>query len=106
MSDDGFLTLTDLTLAYGKTVAVERLKLSIGRGKLFAFLGPSGCGKSTTMRAIAGLMKPVSGTIRLDGQDVTRVSGKPPAGRPGVPVLRALSAFDRVRKRSSPSACD
>ncbi len=73
MSDDGFLTLTDLTLAYGKTVAVERLNLSIGRGKLFAFLGPSGCGKSTTMRAIAGLMKPVSGSIRLDGQDVTRV---------------------------------
>ena len=53
MSDDGFLTLTDLTLAYGKTVAVERLNLSIGRGKLFAFLGTSGCGKGSVSKKYA-----------------------------------------------------
>ena len=99
MSDNGFLTLTDLTLAYGKTVAVERLNLSIGRGKLVAFLGPSGCGKSATMRAIAGLMKPVSGSIRLDGQDVTRV----PANRRQVGLVFQsyalfpyLSVFENV----------
>ncbi|MEC9431768.1 MAG: ABC transporter ATP-binding protein [Pseudomonadota bacterium] len=69
-----FLSLEDLTLAYGGSVAVDRLNLGIRRGELIALLGPSGCGKTTTMRAIAGLLSPKSGTIRLDGRDVTRVA--------------------------------
>ncbi len=74
MSEDSFLSLNALTLAYGKSVAVDNLNLSIKKGELIAFLGPSGCGKSTTMRAIAGLMRPMSGTITLDGTDITRVA--------------------------------
>ena len=99
MSDDGFLTLTDLKLAYGKTVAVEDLSLSVRRGELMAFLGPSGCGKSTTMRAIAGLMRPAAGRIRLDGTDITRV----PANRRQVGLVFQsyalfphLSAYENV----------
>ena len=42
-----------------------------------ALLGPSGCGKTTTMRAIAGLLTPRSGTIRLDGVDITRARRQP-----------------------------
>jgi putative spermidine/putrescine transport system ATP-binding protein len=72
-SDEHFLQLTDLTLAYGHSIAVEKLNLTVGRGELIAFLGPSGCGKSTTMRAIAGLMKPASGSITLDNKNITRV---------------------------------
>ncbi|MGR3781335.1 MAG: ABC transporter ATP-binding protein [Albimonas sp.] len=72
MSD--FLTLQDLTLAYGGTVAVDRLNLSIRQGELIALLGPSGCGKTTTMRSIAGLLTPKSGSIRLDGRDITRLA--------------------------------
>ena len=71
MSD--FVELTDLTLAYGKTVAVESLNLSIRKGELIALLGPSGCGKTTTMRAITGLLRPASGKITLDGADITYV---------------------------------
>jgi putative spermidine/putrescine transport system ATP-binding protein len=74
MSEPAYLSLEQLTLAYGKTVAVGRLDLSIKQGELIALLGPSGCGKTTTMRAIAGLLAPVSGRIRLDGRDITRVS--------------------------------
>jgi putative spermidine/putrescine transport system ATP-binding protein len=74
MSDAEFLSLDALSLAYGKTVAVRDLDLRIRKGELLALLGPSGCGKTTTMRAIAGLMTPVGGRIRLDGQDITRVS--------------------------------
>ncbi|MBB5576810.1 MULTISPECIES: ABC transporter ATP-binding protein [Rhizobium] len=74
MSDPSYLTLDRLTLAYGDTVAVNDLTLSIGKGELVALLGPSGCGKTTTMRAIAGLLAPVSGKIKLDGADITRVS--------------------------------
>ncbi|SHN07878.1 ABC transporter ATP-binding protein [Roseibium suaedae] len=74
MSDATYLTLEKLTLAYGKTAAVENLDLSIHRGELLALLGPSGCGKTTTMRSIAGLMPVRSGKIVLDGRDITRVS--------------------------------
>lgn len=74
MSDQVLLTLSNLTLAYGPTVAVDRLDLEIMRGELIALLGPSGCGKTTTMRAIAGLLRPRSGQIRLDGVDITRMA--------------------------------
>jgi putative spermidine/putrescine transport system ATP-binding protein len=73
MSDPAYLAVEKLTLGYGDAIAVESLDLAIGKGELVALLGPSGCGKTTTMRAIAGLLTPVAGTIRLDGADITRV---------------------------------
>ncbi|TWD51196.1 putative spermidine/putrescine transport system ATP-binding protein [Agrobacterium vitis] len=74
MSDVTALSLEKLTLRYGNTTAVDNLDLTIGKGELVALLGPSGCGKTTTMRAIAGLLAPSRGTIRLDGVDITHVS--------------------------------
>jgi len=71
---DAYLQLDKLTLAYGDTVAVKDLDLSIAKGELVALLGPSGCGKTTTMRSIAGLLAPLSGRITLDGDEITRVS--------------------------------
>lgn len=73
MSDQTYLSLENLSLAYGKTTAVKDLNLTIRKGELLALLGPSGCGKTTTMRAIAGLMNPVGGKIVLDGRDITHV---------------------------------
>ncbi len=96
---DAFVSLTDLTLSYGKTVAVPRLNLDIKKGELIALLGPSGCGKTTTMRAIAGLLTPSSGRITIDGRDVTRV----PANKRGIGLVFQsyalfphLSAFENV----------
>ncbi|TCU05570.1 ABC transporter ATP-binding protein [Rhizobium sullae] len=71
---DAYLRLEKLTLAYGDTIAVKDLDLSVGKGELVALLGPSGCGKTTTMRSIAGLLTPASGRINLDGVDITHVS--------------------------------
>ncbi|WP_087006127.1 ABC transporter ATP-binding protein [Rhizobium sullae] len=71
---DAYLRLEKLTLAYGNTIAVKDLDLSVGKGELVALLGPSGCGKTTTMRSIAGLLTPASGRINLDGVDITHVS--------------------------------
>ena len=71
---DAFVRLRDLTLSYGNTVAVPALNLDIREGELIALLGPSGCGKTTTMRAIAGLLSPTSGSIEIDGRDVTRLA--------------------------------
>jgi len=73
MSDASYLSLEKLTLAYGDSVAVANLDLTIRKGELIALLGPSGCGKTTTMRAIAGLLAVKSGHVRLDGADITRV---------------------------------
>jgi len=93
------LALDGLTLAYGGSVAVEKLDLEVRRGELVALLGPSGCGKSTTLRAVAGLMKPASGTIALDGRDITRV----PANRRDIGMIFQsyalfphLGVFDNV----------
>jgi spermidine/putrescine transport system ATP-binding protein len=53
--------------------AVDNANIRIGCGEFFSLLGPSGCGKTTTLRMIAGLDTPSSGTILLGGEDVTNV---------------------------------
>ncbi len=53
--------------------AVDGVSLTILKGEIFSLLGPSGCGKTTLLRLIAGLEVPTSGTIRIHGEDVTRV---------------------------------
>lgn len=68
------VSLRSLTLAYGDVVAVAGLNLEIAEGELLVLLGPSGCGKTTTMRAIAGLVTPVAGTVMVAGRDVTHAS--------------------------------
>ena len=55
---------------YGQNHAVVDLNLNIFKGELFAFLGPNGAGKTTTLKMLAGLIKPTSGRIRIDGVDL------------------------------------
>lgn len=57
----------------GTEVAVDGIDLNIEEGEFVTLVGPSGCGKTTTLRCIAGLEKPTSGTIRFEGRDVTNV---------------------------------
>ncbi len=54
------------------TVAVHELDLEVRRGELVVLVGPSGCGKSTTLKMINRLIEPTTGTIEIDGEDVTR----------------------------------
>jgi thiamine transport system ATP-binding protein len=67
------LELTGVTVAYGSTVAVSGVDLTVPDGTVLALLGPSGCGKSTLLRAIAGLEPVAAGAIRWDGTDLTGV---------------------------------
>ena len=60
----------------GRIVAVDDLSLSVDDGEFLTVVGPSGCGKSTTLRMIAGLERPTSGRIRIDGEDVTEVHAR------------------------------
>ena len=55
---------------YGKFTAVDDVSLEVGPGEIHGFLGPNGAGKTTTIRMIAGLLKPTSGRIAIDGHDL------------------------------------
>jgi ABC-type Fe3+/spermidine/putrescine transport system ATPase subunit len=62
------IEIKDLVVRYGDAVAVDGVSFTVARGEHVTLLGPSGCGKTTTLRAIAGLEQPASGTIRIDGK--------------------------------------
>jgi putative spermidine/putrescine transport system ATP-binding protein len=59
---------------FGDVAAVDDLSLDIQEGEFFSMLGPSGSGKTTCLRMIAGFEKPTTGSIELDGQDVSRLA--------------------------------
>ena len=67
------LEVSDLTVRFGATVAVDHVDLEVPAGSVVAVLGPSGCGKSTLLRAVAGLEPPASGSVRYDGHDLAGV---------------------------------
>ncbi|MBE7556163.1 MAG: ABC transporter ATP-binding protein [Anaerolineales bacterium] len=63
--------LVNLLKQFGKTIAVDRIRLDIEDGEILTMLGPSGCGKTTTLRCIAGFLIPDEGEIYLGNQHVT-----------------------------------
>lgn len=65
------ITINNLVKTFGSETAVEDINLHIEDGELITLVGPSGCGKTTTLRLIAGLEDPDTGTIRFDDEDVT-----------------------------------
>ncbi|MEI6201570.1 MAG: ABC transporter ATP-binding protein [Enhydrobacter sp.] len=62
------IEISDLVIRYGEATAVNGVSFTVGQGEHLTLLGPSGCGKTTTLRAIAGLEAPASGSIRVDGK--------------------------------------
>ena len=65
------LEVNDLKVAYRSRTIIEKLTLSpIAPGQLVSLLGPNGTGKSTLLKAMAGLLPPRHGTVRLDGTDL------------------------------------
>jgi osmoprotectant transport system ATP-binding protein len=71
-SEDPMIRLAGVGKTYPDgTVAVHDLDLSVPRGSLVCLVGPSGCGKSTTLKMVNRLIEPTTGTITLDGRDVT-----------------------------------
>ncbi|MBX4894487.1 ABC transporter ATP-binding protein [Rhizobium bangladeshense] len=67
------VSIDAVTMSFGAYVAVQDVDLSVSDGEFLAIVGPTGCGKSTILNAIAGLLKPASGTVSIDGQPVRGV---------------------------------
>lgn len=68
------LELRNITKRFGETDVLNGITLSIEKGEFITFLGASGCGKTTTLRIIAGLEQPDSGSVLLEGKEVTDLS--------------------------------
>jgi putative spermidine/putrescine transport system ATP-binding protein len=85
--------LTDLTRVYGPVKALDGLTLRIEPGEFVALLGPSGCGKTTAMRILAGLDEATSGSVTVDGRDVTSI---PANKRDMGMVFQAYSLFPHL----------
>jgi ABC-2 type transport system ATP-binding protein len=64
------IEVTNLTKRFGDTVAVDDVSFTVQPGQVTGFLGPNGAGKSTTLRAIAGLDKPTTGSTRVNGKPI------------------------------------
>jgi branched-chain amino acid transport system ATP-binding protein len=67
------LEVRELTVHHGQLRALDHVSLRVFPGEVYAIIGANGAGKSTLLRTIAGLHQPTEGSIRYDGQDVTRI---------------------------------
>jgi putative spermidine/putrescine transport system ATP-binding protein len=65
------LKLTNISKEFAGTIVVQDFNLDVEQGEFVSFLGPSGCGKTTTLRMVAGFETPTTGSITINGQDIT-----------------------------------
>ncbi|GAA3390259.1 ABC transporter ATP-binding protein [Streptomyces roseoviridis] len=89
----GDVRLTGISKTYGSFTAVHPLDLTVPQGSFFALLGASGCGKTTTLRMIAGLEDPTTGSVFLGDRDVTDL---PPYKRPVNTVFQSYALFPHM----------
>ncbi len=68
------LEVSGLCAGYGPLEVLDHVSLKVSRGEVVALFGPNGAGKSTLMKALSGLIRPVSGAIRLDGNDIASLT--------------------------------
>jgi hypothetical protein len=89
----GNIVLRNVHKAFGATTIIPDIDLDIADGEFVVFVGPSGCGKSTLLRLIAGLEDTTSGTIMIDGRDVT---SEAPAKRKLAMVFQSYALYPHM----------
>jgi multiple sugar transport system ATP-binding protein len=87
------LSLLGVTKAYGKVRALDDLSLEVPEGRFFVLFGPSAVGKTTTLRAVSGLVRPDSGSIRIGERDVTNA---PIKGRGVSMVFQSFALYPHL----------
>ena len=108
------LTAVGLTRRFGEHLAVEKASLTLEPGQIFALLGPNGAGKTTTLRMLAGLIAPSSGTVTIDGQEMSRHATASVRGQVGfltespglwdrLTVMQNLMVYARLQGLPNPS---
>ena len=88
-----FIRLQGVTKKFGPFTAVDNVDLQIYKGELFSLLGASGCGKTTLLRMLAGFETPTSGTLYIDGVDMTEV---PAYERPVNMMFQSYALFPHM----------
>jgi ABC-2 type transport system ATP-binding protein len=95
------IALHDLVKTYGKFTAVDGVSLEVKPGEIHGFLGPNGAGKTTTLRMIAGLLKPTSGRVEVNGHDLATNAEAAKASRGFIPdrpfIYEKLTAGEFLR---------
>lgn len=71
MDTTAAIEVAGLTKMYGSFVAISDIDLTVRKGEFMGLLGPNGAGKSTTLKAVTGLLRPTSGTVRIGGIDIS-----------------------------------
>ncbi len=95
MADDSsnFIRIRNVSKLFGDFAAVDDVSLDIARGELFSILGGSGCGKTTLLRMLAGFEELTTGSIEIDGVDVTE---QPPYERPVNMMFQSYAIFPHM----------
>jgi multiple sugar transport system ATP-binding protein len=91
--DTHHVELRGVSKRFGDLTVIQNVDLSVGKGEFCALLGPSGCGKSTMLRMIAGLEEVTSGSVLINGTDVTRT---PPAKRRIAMVFQSYALYPHL----------
>lgn len=91
--NDVIIRLQNVSKAFGGKQVLDNISLDIKKGEFVTLLGPSGCGKTTTLRLISGFTTPDSGTVYMDGKDI---SGIPPYKRPLNTVFQRYALFPHL----------
>lgn len=94
----GTITLKQVKKTFGNVSVIPNIDLTVNNGDFVVFVGPSGCGKSTLLRLIAGLEDVTSGTIEIDGKDVTNVA---PGKRGLAMVFQSYALYPHMSVRKN-----
>jgi len=92
-ADPAYVSIQNVTKKFGDFSAVDNVSLDIQRGEIFCLLGGSGSGKTTLLRMLAGFETPTSGSIRIDGTDMSVI---PPYERPVNMMFQSYSLFPHM----------
>jgi len=76
MNRQPIIQVRDLIARYGEETILEGISFDIYEGEIFVILGGSGCGKSTLLKHLIGLIRPYSGQVVIDGEDIARADSE------------------------------